>query len=282
MSRRKPVKPQPQSSGSSIEISAAHMLLILIIAALAGGGLWWWRHQRGAGQPAAGNGASVATAVSAPAENAATAGGDASPPGALSPLTATASSDPDAAAWTTPEGHPAVGREDAPVTIVVYSDYQCPNCRQFALEVMPWLRQTWVQRGLVRVVYRDFVLRGEGSQRAAEAAQCASDQHHFWRYHDELFANQPREESAGAFPLDMLKALGQTIGLDAQAFGDCMQAHRFAARVDDSTQVAKDQKFDGTPTFLVNGRKTQGAIAVAEWDKLFKLYEAQFAAGGSP
>lgn len=176
--------------------------------------------------------------------------------------------------WFTPEGDPAIGSPDAPATIVEFSDYQCPNCRQFALEVMPWLRETWIANGMVRVVYRDFAIRGEASVLAARAAHCAGEQGRFWSYHDRAFA---WHGDGNTFTKESLNALAVEIGLDGRLFAACLDSERHLARVRASTDFAHAQGFEGTPTYLIDGRQAAGALAIADWEALFRSYERDFA-----
>ncbi|MFN2115386.1 MAG: DsbA family protein [Anaerolineae bacterium] len=177
-------------------------------------------------------------------------------------------------AWFTPDGEPVLGGPNAPVTIIEYSDYQCPNCAQFALDVLPWLRLGWMGDGMVRVVFRDFAIRGGESVLAARAAHCAGEQGLYWTYHDALFASQSGENS-GAFSADNLVRLADSVGVDGAQLAACLDAGRYADRVAASTQEAYDQGFEGTPTYLVNGRRTQGAIETEKWEELFSLFMAE-------
>lgn len=189
---------------------------------------------------------------------------------------------PEAGTWVTSRGEPAIGPVAAPVTIVEYTDFQCGNCRQFAAEVMPWLQTSWLDNGFVNVVVRDFAILGPASVAAAEAARCAGEQGRYWAYHDALFAAQP-----GPFEHDGLVGYAQTLGLDTAAFDDCLASGRHRAAVNASTQSGLDQGFDGTPTYLINGMKVQGAIEIDRWQSLFEAFAADFArateaAGAAP
>ncbi len=181
----------------------------------------------------------------------------------------------------TGEGDPYIGRPDAPVTVVEYGDYQCPNCRQFATEVLPWLRQTWLGRGFVRVVYRDFAIRGEASVRAAEAAHCAGEQGRYWSYHDAAFAAQGKADGE-AYSRGVLLGIASDLGLDTGAVAECLNSRRYQSKVETSTQFGYDQGFEGTPTFIVNGRVTQGAIPIDRWNALFQAYQADLGSGQAP
>ncbi len=173
--------------------------------------------------------------------------------------------------WVTQDGDPGIGPQAAPVTIMVFSDYQCPNCRQFALEVLPWLAAGWMQRGLVRVVFRDFAALGPESGRAAEAAHCAGEQGRFWAYHDGLFGGQSGENQ-GAFGEEQLMALAQELGLEARAFRTCLDSGQAGQRVQAATDFARQAGYTGTPTYVINGRATSGAIPIERWNELFGLY----------
>lgn len=198
-------------------------------------------------------------------------GPGAAPEGGAAPAAADAASPrvAEAGTWFTADGDPGIGDPDAPVTIVEFSDYQCPNCRQFAEEVLPWLKDTWIRQGIVKVIFRDFAIRGPDSLRAAVAAHCAGEQGRYWSYHDALFASYGEGDDYGD---EALLALAPAVGVDAESFADCLDSGRHEARVAASTQFGHGQGYEGTPTFVINGRQAQGAIAIADWEALFRIY----------
>ncbi|MQA88012.1 MAG: thioredoxin domain-containing protein [Streptosporangiales bacterium] len=120
----------------------------------------------------------------------------------------TATSTPTVAGPTPPAVFSALtlGRDDAPVTIVEFGDYQCPNCGQFAREIKPRLVREYVDKGVVRLMWRDFPFYGEQSVDAAVAARAAGRQGEFWAYHDALYANQAPPRS-GKLTSDHLRGL---------------------------------------------------------------------------
>ncbi len=199
-------------------------------------------------------------------------------PAAMQLLTAPAVNPSAAAAGGTPtwgvtaDGDPFYGSPLAPVTVVEYADYQCPNCRQFATEVLPWLASTWLGQGLVRVVYRDFAIRGEASFRAAQAAHCAGDQGRYWPYHDALFLSQT-DQSGEPFDRTQLLTLANEVALEPSAFAACLDDERYRNRVQAATDAALAKGFKGTPTYEINGRVTSGAIEIDRWNELFQAYE---------
>src|SRR3972149_10915657 len=85
---------------------------------------------------------------------------------------------------------PTLGRPDAPVVIVEFSDFQCSFCRKFWAETLPKLKEAYIQKGQARFIYRHFAILGKHSVQAAQASECAAGQGKFWLYHDRLFQNQ--------------------------------------------------------------------------------------------
>jgi protein-disulfide isomerase len=150
------------------------------------------------------------------------------------------------------------GSADAPVTLIEFSDFQCPYCGRFAVETFPAIDDAYIASGQVRVGYQHFAFLGDESRWAAEAAECAGEQQAFWEYHDLLFTSQSGENQ-GAFSKDNLKTFAQSLGLDAQVFNGCLESGRYAGLVAGETQAAQQLGVRSTPTFLVNGRPVLGA-----------------------
>lgn len=248
MAKSKPVPPDRQP-GPAVEIGARGLLVVGAVLVLLAAGAW--AALRRPAPPAPGT-----VAVATP------------------PATTTLGSYRGQPTAITAEGYPVVGPATAPVTLVVFSDFQCPNCRQFALEVLPWLAERWMAAGLVRVVFRDFVVRGPESQQAAEAARCAGEQGRFWDYHETLFQNQ-LGENGGAFAPERLKSLAAATGLDADALAACLASSRQRGAVEAATAFARQQGFAGSPAYTINGRSVSGAIPVARWEELFQLYASE-------
>ena len=147
---------------------------------------------------------------------------------------------------------PAIGTPSAPVTLVEFSDFQCPFCQRVA----PTLKQVKDTYGdKVRVVWKDFPLTQIHPQafKAGEAAHCAADQGKFWEYHDRLFANQQ------ALQPNDLKKYAADLGLDAAAFGTCLDTSKYGERVRDGVAEGSRLGVNSTPTIYVNGRVLSGA-----------------------
>lgn len=147
---------------------------------------------------------------------------------------------------------PVKGKANARVTIVEFSDFQCPYCQR----VLPTLRRVEEAYGdQVRVVWKDFPLTQVHPQafKAAEAAHCAEDQGKFWAYHDRLFADQQ------ALQPEALKASAASLGLDTKQFEACLDSSKYAERVRAGQAEGSRVGVRSTPTFFINGREVGGA-----------------------
>jgi protein-disulfide isomerase len=153
-----------------------------------------------------------------------------------------------------------LGNEDAKVTIVMYEDFQCPFCGRFFKDSETPIRDTYVNSGQVRLVYRDFAFLGPESTGAAEAARCAGEQGKFWEYHDYLFTHQ-NGENLGNFADPYLESFSQTLGLSVATFNQCLTSNRYEAAVAEETQAGKDAGVTGTPKgFILRGDKVVDTI----------------------
>jgi protein-disulfide isomerase len=147
---------------------------------------------------------------------------------------------------------PSLGSASAPVTLVEFSDFQCPFCQRVA----PTLKRVMEKYGdRIRIVWKDFPLTQIHPQafKASEAAHCAGDQGKYWQYHDQLFGNQSALQ-----PTD-LKRYATDLGLDANAFNSCLDSSKHGERVRDGVAQGTSLGVNSTPTIYVNGRVLAGA-----------------------
>jgi protein-disulfide isomerase len=164
-------------------------------------------------------------------------------------------------------GQPSRGGANAPVTIVEFSDYQCPFCKR-AEGVVDEVMKTYGDK--VRLVFRDYPLPMHPNARpASEAAACANAQGKFWEYHAKLFANQ------GQLAEDNLKAYAKELGLDTAKFDDCLAKKPFAKEIDKDIADGAKVGVNGTPAFFVNGRMLSGA---QPFDKFKAVIDEELAA----
>ncbi|MBF0614623.1 MAG: DsbA family protein [Magnetococcales bacterium] len=145
----------------------------------------------------------------------------------------------------------AKGESKAPVTIVEFSDFECPYCRR-AQAVLKKVQEAYGNK--VRFVFRHYPLPFHTkAPKASEAAQCAADQGKFWPMHDLLF-----EDKSGLEVADLKKA-AKTVGLDQAAFDACLDSGKHGARVTADLTEGKKLGVTGTPTFFINGVRVVGA-----------------------
>jgi len=145
-----------------------------------------------------------------------------------------------------------VGPPDAPITIIEFSDYECPFCRRWFSEVFLRLRQDYPDT--VRVVFRDFPLSSlhPNAVQAAEAANCAGDQGVYWEFHDLLFRGSDLGEQVYLDYAAQLK-------LDLPQFQSCLESRKFKDEVMADYQYAAALGVRSTPTFFINGIPIIGA-----------------------
>ncbi len=166
-------------------------------------------------------------------------------------------------------GRPEKGGRDAAVTIIEFSDYECPFCKR-AEGVVDQVVSTYGDK--VKVVFRDFPLPFHANARpAAEAANCAASQGKFWEYHGKLFANQT------ALTPDKLNGYATEIGLDGQKFSECLAQKPHAAAIDKDIEDGQKVGVSGTPAFFINGRMLSGA---QPFEKFKELIDEELAAAG--
>jgi len=147
---------------------------------------------------------------------------------------------------------PAKGPKTAKVTIVEFSDFQCPYCSR-GKKVMEEVVAKYGDK--VRLVFRDFPLDfHDKAQKAAEAGQCANDQGKFWAMHDWMFDNQQ------TLDIPALKGAAKTMGMDSTAFDSCLDSGKHAALIKKNTKDGQEAGVRGTPAFFVNGVFLSGAL----------------------
>jgi len=171
----------------------------------------------------------------------------------------------------------AVASGDAPLTLTVYSDFQCPACDSFATETAPQLVTDYVEPGKLRILYKDYSFIGPESFDAAVAARCAGDQGLFWPYHDYLFANQ-KGENKGAFDRNRLIAMGEAVGVDQAPFQACLDTQPPLDATKAETAEGVALAVTSTPTMFLGDQKIVGVPA---YEALAGAIDAALA-GASP
>lgn len=176
---------------------------------------------------------------------------------------------------------PVIGSPDAPVTLVEFSDFDCPFCARFHQQTLPLIMERYVAGGAVKVVYRDFPIEGihPNAMAAHIASECADEQGVFWQYHDVLFERQA--ERSGLSPEDVRALTVQyadALSLDTDAFSSCLDDPAVRAEIEADRAQGSRYGVTGTPAFFigndqagytqVNGAKPFESFADAIGQKL--------------
>lgn len=160
------------------------------------------------------------------------------------------------------EGLTVKGKESAPITIVEYSDFQCPYCERFYSETLPSIVKDWVDTGKAKIYFKHFPLSfHQNAQKSAEASECAKDQGKFWEMHDKLFDNQ------AALTVTDLKKYAADLKLDTAKFNTCLDGGSKAAIVNEQMAEGAANGVSGTPAFLINGQLVVGAQPYAVFNQ---------------
>jgi protein-disulfide isomerase len=145
------------------------------------------------------------------------------------------------------EGGATKGSKNAKVTLVEFTDYQCPFCSRHFRDTLPQIENDYVKTGKLQYVLREFPLESIHplAFKAAEAANCSGDQGKYWEMHDRLFANQ------NALAATQLPSHAQAVGLDAAKFKTCLDGGKYAAKLRKDLADAQQNGINGTPTFFI-------------------------------
>ncbi len=166
-----------------------------------------------------------------------------------------------------PEDDPVIGNADAAVTIVEFSDFQCPFCKAFVDESYPQLKKDFIDTGKVKLIYRDYPLSiHPQAVGAAHAAECADDQKKFSAMHDVLFAKL-KEWSGNPNALEIFAGYAKSIGLDEKTYNDCMTGQKNLQEIRKDMLDGVAVGVRGTPHFFINDHRLSGAM---DYEKVFK------------
>jgi protein-disulfide isomerase len=183
----------------------------------------------------------------------------------------------------TPRPHPqadgrTMGDPNAPVTVEVFEDFQCPVCRKFSADTEPLIVNNYVETGQVHYIFRQFPFIDDRvptneSDQAANASMCAAAQNRFWDYHDMLFANW-NGENQGTFNNNRLVAFAEALNLDMSEFNTCFQSNQYSGEIQQDQARAAQFNVTGTPTVVVNGQVVGDPGYVPTYDQISQAIEA--------
>lgn len=166
-----------------------------------------------------------------------------------------------------PDDDPFEGEADAPVTLVEFSDFECPYCSKFFRETLPQIKENYIKTGKVRLVYRDFPIeKHAGAIPAALSAECANNQEKFWEMHNMIFEKQI-EWTGNPDTSKIFEGYAKNLGLDMTAYGECIKSPETLAEVRKDLLDGATMGINGTPGFFLNGRIISGAMP---YEQVFK------------
>jgi len=177
----------------------------------------------------------------------------------------------------------SMGEPDAPATIDVFEDFQCPACKYFTEGIETLVIQNLVNTGKARYVYHNYpFLDGDGagdggeSDQAANASMCAAEQDKFWEMHNTIYANW-NGENMGAYSDPRLHAMAQSVGLDMPSFKECFNADEYQAEIQADFDLGRQMGVQGTPSVFVNGKKVGRPGYIATYEEIVQAVEAVIA-----
>jgi len=156
------------------------------------------------------------------------------------------------------DGEPVKGNPNAPVTVVEFSDFQCPFCSRFFEQTLPLIEKNYIDTGKIKFVYKDLPLDNlhPNARSAHIAAECADEEGKFWEYHDVLFQKQAAWQRLASSDLDItLSQFAVDLGMQAASFESCMESQDIADEVNQDTLEAARYGTTGTPTFFIGTEK---------------------------
>lgn len=160
---------------------------------------------------------------------------------------------------------PFLGDENAPITIIEFSDFQCPYCGKFDEDTLPELKEKYIDTGKIKFIYRDYPLEfHQYAQKAAEASECAHEQDKYWEYHDILFKNQ------NDLTVDDLKKYAADLKLDTNKFNECLDSSKYKEEVEKDFNDGQSYGVSGTPAFFVNGILISGAQPFSAFEEIIE------------
>lgn len=157
---------------------------------------------------------------------------------------------------------PSLGPADAPITIVEFSDYNCPYCEKWHTETFRQLQAAYPDQ--ILFVYRDFPITSQESMAAAQAANCAGEQDAYWSFHDSLLS--------GGLDLgrEAYVQYATRLGLDVEALLACLDSGKYQEEVEADARYAAGLGVSGTPTFFINGRPLVGAQPLSQFQEIIE------------
>lgn len=178
------------------------------------------------------------------------------------------------------DNDPVRGDPNAPITIIEFSDFQCPFCARFHVQTLPSLLEEYIDVGKVNLVYRDFPIQSihPNAMPAAVAAECANEQGKYLEYHDTLFEKQNSWSGLDSDAvISTFNQYATDIGLEEQQFDSCLESGKYLEEVQGDLRDGRDYSITGTPGFFIGNEKIGFVklIGAQPFDSFQKVIDAQ-------
>ena len=175
----------------------------------------------------------------------------------------------------TDNSSPILGDVNAPLTLIEFGDYQCTFCNKFFHETVDSILTNYVETGKVKILFKDFIVVGQDSIHAANAAHCANDQQMFWQYHSILYNNWAGE-GTGWVSSEQLNKFANTLGLDMDEFSNCVSELKWEKLVNASHDDAIALDVTATPTFFVidENRNVLKIVGAQDYDVFKEVFDS--------
>lgn len=186
----------------------------------------------------------------------------AQPSGSPTPTAQQPSGQPSGPVKVSVDNDPVLGDKNAPVTLIEFSDYECPFCKRAFTDVLPELKKTYIDTGKVKLVYRDFPLSFHANaQKEAEAAECARSQSNdvtYFKFHDQIFT----QTTAGGtgLALTQLPVIAKNLGLNVNQFQQCLDSGKFKDEVAKDIADGSAAGVSGTPSWIIGTSSKDGQV----------------------
>ncbi len=167
-------------------------------------------------------------------------------------------------------GSPIFGSNTAPITIIEFGDYQCPQCDRWFKTIRPDIEEQYLDSGKANLYFVDLAFFGPDSLNAAESTYCAGDQDRYWEYHNILYSNQQGINDGWASE-NNLKEFASELNLDRSLFDGCLDSDKYKHRVERNVLEAKRNGASGTPTFIIVG--PDGSQKMLEGAQPFSVFK---------
>lgn len=168
-----------------------------------------------------------------------------------------------------PDDNVFLGDENAPITVIEFTDYECPYCRYHFDETFQKIKEQYIDTGKVRYTVRDFPLEFHPfAQTSAEATECAEDEGKFWEYRNVLFS-QPYPENVDELPKH-LTGIAEYLDLNIDRFQTCLESQKYEEEVHQDREEGINIGVTGTPGFIINGKLFSGALPYETFEMIFK------------